>query len=380
MKIKVPVELTPAEKLLIGDQLSKAQRDLEAVEAEKREANQGLNARIKGYRGRLHELSVQWETGRGEREEDVEEQPAADGKTIIQTRIADGVKVGERPITDADRQLYLSLGGAKAAINSAADKTEEQGAATPEEAEEMRVKRLVEEHNERWAAAKAEFEAAIIVTPQEAGGFLAAAPAIEGVIDLREIGATEDEAKLRLVEAFAVKWLESNSPPVIEAPPEETAEERARRDEIAALAKDQIADEAKDGKAERIAKGGGLKAPKKKSKKMTVEGQDGKVIDLDAARSSAEIVDDMVRAVMLNAVVTGEPGEIKIAAQFITRKDDVDGPLMVVEADGDSERDATFALKTKLTEFAAEQLAAGSKIVPRPPGAPATDTQPQPAA
>jgi hypothetical protein len=281
MKIMIKCELTNDEKIAVGDELSEAQAALEAVESEKKLQNGVLNGRIKGLKGKVHELSQQWITGAGEREEDVEEQPSADGSSIIQTRISDGVKVGERPVNDNDRQATLAF--SQKMIDNAKDRSEEQVvASTPEEAEEIRAARLLEEKVAR-----------------------------------------------------------------------------AEADEIAKLAAEQAAD---DPKAKRIATGGGLKAPKKK-KRMTVVDGDGKELDLDSARSPSEQVSDMVELVMATATFTNFEQDTAGRVEFIDRTGDVESRL-IVQSNGTDAADARFEMVKKLTEYAAERLAAGGRILP----------------
>jgi hypothetical protein len=151
--LRLPVKLTDDERLNVGSDLSAAITALEEAKARKKEVTSEHNKSIKNIEARVHELNVSWQTGTVERDVACEEFEDLETGLIKKRRIDTGEILGSRPMDPEERQLKIggtSLEDVQKLIATAANKTEEQiVAATPEEAEELRNKRLADEAAER---------------------------------------------------------------------------------------------------------------------------------------------------------------------------------------------------------------------------------------
>lgn len=151
--MKLPVELTDADRLVIGADLTTVISAIEKVEAEKKEATRGFNHTLKGHKAQQHDLNESLRTGFIDREIEIEERPDY-GRGIVETwRLDTNVVVKTRNIDPDERQLKINeaLDQARAADGPPQDRpTDEQVLATsPEEAEELRRQRLAAEAKDR---------------------------------------------------------------------------------------------------------------------------------------------------------------------------------------------------------------------------------------
>lgn len=254
--IAITTELTPSEEKNLTAHLTKALDTLESVKKEAAETSAEYRSQIKSLDARVHELKETLKSGAGSVNVEVEERPGPSG--IIELfRIVNGTdastwpKVGERPVTDKDRQGDLFAG----IPSDNVPHEDEQEADTPAEAEAMRNRRLAAEHGERILQLVAVAKENVRVTALDGGGFLAALEAevpdldVIGetrIAELRETGETEDGARA------AVLKLYMESLPKFEAPQPSwndvlaASEEQSAAEEIAALAGEQDVDAAFD--------------------------------------------------------------------------------------------------------------------------------------
>jgi hypothetical protein len=151
--MSLPVKLSKAERLALALEQATEQRALEIVEAEKKLANNGFNAKIKEHKASIHDRNEAIDTGIIDREVEVRQLLDVDKGRVKVVRLDTYEIVSDRPMDDEERQLRLEGTGPTKTDKTADEEREradeERDAATPEEAEQIRAERLTEEENER---------------------------------------------------------------------------------------------------------------------------------------------------------------------------------------------------------------------------------------
>lgn len=279
---KLATDLSNDDRKALTVALTDALDEDERVKAEAAEKAGEYREQRKGLEKRIHELKEQIKSGRGEIEVEVDERPGASG-VIDLFRKGTDEKVGERPMRSEDRQMSLV---------SDAPATDEQTAATPAEAEKMRVNRLRAEHGDRILQWMSDAKENVRTQELDGGGWLALLqlePVDGGSANaLREQGETEDEARKKILDLYA-----STLPKFEEPQPtwdEVAAASAAQQDATAAEVVDGAPLEPAAAVPPDDAPKTLLTPPKgKKAKrhKVVVPGSD-KPVDLDEAVAAAE--------------------------------------------------------------------------------------------
>lgn len=146
----LPVPMTDAEIVGIGDAMSDALARLEAVRNEKKIAVSGFNRQIGGIEEELDELAKQQREKVKKADVEIVTEYDAVHREMIIRRCDTNEVVSRRPATLEERQPDLPL--PEGAETAEAGPTEEQVLAdTPEQAEEMRAERIEAEGAERKA-------------------------------------------------------------------------------------------------------------------------------------------------------------------------------------------------------------------------------------
>jgi hypothetical protein len=229
--VKLPIDLSDADVKVLAVQLAEALDRKESVEREKKIAMDDFKSQIDALTKRIHELKESVRNGRGEVETEVDERPGVPG-IIDLFRKGTDEKVGERPMSDADRQGNLPL--AAAAGNDVERSDEQENADSPEDAERMRIDRLEAEHNEAIDARVAAAAETVVLTPLDEG-FMAEVKILDGgpVGALQATGDTEDDAKAAVLKMFRDMQPEFERPVTwadVQAASAEVAEEQAADD------------------------------------------------------------------------------------------------------------------------------------------------------
>jgi hypothetical protein len=265
----LPVKLVEADRLVISADQTAVIKAQEEVEAAKRLAVAGFNAKIKEHKKKVHELNENLLAGVVYREVEVRiDKDFATGKART-IRVDTGEEVISKDIDPDERQTVLGLPGPGAQmVGLDGGPDGEQAAGTPEEAEALREERLAGERVERISAAVEEARARITVLAMEV---LEGEPAMfSGTVQVRnrvieETGFSEAQTVAAVVAALT-EWAEAEE----DARPEPTptwdevkaaSAETQRLAEIERLANEQADDQKKNGPKNL------LKAPKPKKAK-----------------------------------------------------------------------------------------------------------------
>ena len=106
--MRLPVPLTDADRLKILADISAAQTALESVEAEKKLANSGFNAKIKAHKASVHSLNQTNVLGAIYRDVEIEVRPdAVTGKQEV-WRLDTNTLVKKEDMDPDERQLRLN--------------------------------------------------------------------------------------------------------------------------------------------------------------------------------------------------------------------------------------------------------------------------------
>lgn len=198
--VMIDVDLTLSEIAKLGGELAQAEMAKRKALVEKKVAMDGFKGRLDGLESRITELTTSIDTGKAPIEMEVEERPGAPGM-IEYFRPGTNERVGERPANFADRQQGLQFPDPDDRDDDEPSAEEQDAASTPSEAEQLRAKRLDDEHRERVAALIEEATPLVKITPLDGGGFLAALD-ISGE-SLRDTGDTEESARMHVLNLFA---------------------------------------------------------------------------------------------------------------------------------------------------------------------------------
>lgn len=152
--LRLACELTDAEKLVVGGNLSAALTALDAAKAARKLAMEVHKEKIDDLETSIHTINVSLSTGKCEREVEVEDRKDAETGKVTLWRLDTNEVVNTRSLEPEERQLEIGQApGPASLIDLGAERnrrTEEQNAAaTPAEAEELRDSRLAEEASKR---------------------------------------------------------------------------------------------------------------------------------------------------------------------------------------------------------------------------------------
>lgn len=207
---RLPVPLSEAERLAMALELSSAVDDARTKEKQKKDAMAKFTSQIDALYARIYELNEPVRTGVVERDVMIELRPDHFRKVIETWRMDTMDFVDERDMKTGETQLPIAATKEKKRKKADLKTEEEQKADSPEEAEEMRAKRLEDEKRQRardlFLATAA---GAVIVLPtlaDEPDAFKASIGPHHGFpwTDIIEsFGATEKEAADALVEKCA---------------------------------------------------------------------------------------------------------------------------------------------------------------------------------
>ncbi len=295
--MKLPCDLTDADRLRIGETLTSEIKAREQVEAAKKAAVRDFNVALKAHRAQEHDLNESLFTGKELREVDIEERPDYVAGIVFIHRLDTGDCVQQRAIDPDERQVKMGLDGPTVLEGGkAAERAEEQTAESPEEAEAMRAERLANERAERISAGATEARERISLVSEGEDATAWKATLQYGNRVLEAEAATAEAAADGVVQQV-VEILEAQEDEAAKPTWEDVAaasKAEQDRQEVERLAAEQAADDAKtNGKGKRGFKKG-LVAPKRKSK-HPVELPDGRTVDPEveaAAIDAAEVPTD----------------------------------------------------------------------------------------
>jgi hypothetical protein len=156
MTLRLAVPLTPEGKDKVTDQLSSTLEKIDAIKEDKKAATSGFNKELKSLDALVHSLNNTIITKTVEEEVPIEETVDLFRGVVVTIRLDTNQPVKERPLDPEERQMNLSDSVVPGDLidmeAERARRTEEQNVAgSPEEAEEIRNRRLSDEAAERAA-------------------------------------------------------------------------------------------------------------------------------------------------------------------------------------------------------------------------------------
>lgn len=278
--MQLPCDLTDADRLRIGEQLTAEIHAQEQVETAKKEATRGFNATLKEHKKSIHDFNESLRTGTERREVEVEERPDYEKGIVFVHRLDNGECVKQRAIDPDERQVKLGIDAPTSSERGAADdaaRTDEQReAGSPEEAEALRAERLASERAERISAGVQEARERITVL-SEGEGDRAWKATLQYGNRVLEAEAATAEAAANGVAQQVTEILEAQEDAALTMDDAVAASQaEQRRQELERLEAEQAADEASTPKRGFKL---GLVAPKKKKTKHETTMPDGRVVD-----------------------------------------------------------------------------------------------------
>lgn len=280
LTLKLDVPMTIEKELEIHREISKVLNEIKAIEVQK--------ARIKGLRERADALNMSVELQTVEADVDCEEWEDIETGLVKKKRLDTGEIFATRPMDPEERQVKLKIAGKSfdeiQAMIGDLNKTEEQVvASTPEEAEELRNQRLLQEQRDRDAEPPTMPKVGDEIEVLPTGDTEWVRVKVEEVTDSNFGAVLGGEDLIWDISQYGRGW---RHPPTWSDIVEASAE-KERLAEIAKLAGEQAADAAKSPKA--ILKApAGYKKGKAAAKKNKILDQDDKPI-LPAEPTEPEI-------------------------------------------------------------------------------------------